>query len=445
LDFRRGLEGDRFNPQQNPQLQKPPIKFGTELIRGIRMIRQKLESLPFASQEPNAKKEFFRQALKYTLNTTPSKKLNDAARAVGVFPETKDLKHNFLKGHPYPLSKYWKAVVATTGQNKCGNCVNYAVCSKFGFANAKTCSHFKADVPSIAARHGVDLEDITLTTECLTHDDIKKVHKKYSKRIVQQQHFTLDEVFEELYAWTNRHVWNQFKFILKHYWYLEDSDLVHDLLMEGYLRALECDTIMNRLHFINTIKQRIEQRSVNLVKYLTAGTRQRIALDKADEMRQIERLAALGGDKDLTWDQKLKKYEHAVDKQYILKHLSVDFKAVDDDDNEETNLDLKQHHAYQIDPKQEDSLYEKQFLSRLIKDLPNDAFRRMIKILMGYYDSEYSNFIKNEILNDKEKFGRMLAFFNMSQEKFYSGIEPALIKNGVTNFKQLRQLKIATH
>ena len=409
------------------------------------MIRQKLESLPFASHEPNAKKEFYRQALKYTLNTTPSKKLNDAARAVGVFPETKDLKHDFLKGHPYPLSKYWKAVVATTGPNKCGNCVNFSVCSKHGFANAKTCSHFKADLPNIATKHEVDLEDLTFTAECLTHDDIKKVQKKYAKRVVQQQHFTLDEVFEDLYAWTNRLVWDQYKFILKHYWDLELSDLVHDLLMEGYLRALECDTIQSRLHFINTIKQRISQRSVNLVKYLTAGPRQRIALDEEDTKRQIERMAALNGDKNLTYDEKFKKYEKCIDKQYILKYLSVDFKAVDSEDNEETNLDLKQHHAYQIDPKQEDSLYEKEFLSRLIRDLPNDAFRRMIKILMGFHDSEYSNFIKNEILNDKERFGRMLAFFNTSQEKFYSGIEPAFVKNGVANFKQLKLLKSAAN
>jgi hypothetical protein len=122
----------------------------------------------------------------------------------------------------------------------------------------------------------------------------------------------------------------------------------------------------------------------------------------------------------------------------------VDFKYVDDD-NEETELDLKQGHAHKIDPKQEDELYEKQFLSRLIKDLPTDAFRRMIKILMGFHDSEYSKFIQNEILNDKERFGRMLAFFNTSQEKFYSGIGPAFVKNGVVNFKQLKLLKSAAN
>ena len=132
------------------------------------MLLRKLENLSFSTTDLAAKKEFYRQAIKYTLNTTDSKTLNEAARKVGVFAEIKKLKHSFLKGHPYALSKFWKATVVATGANNCNNCVNFSVCSNYGFVNPKKCLEFRADYRAIAEKYDVAHEDIQLVKSCLT-------------------------------------------------------------------------------------------------------------------------------------------------------------------------------------------------------------------------------------------------------------------------------------
>ena len=228
------------------------------------MLKQKLEALPFSSNDPIKKKEFYRQAIKYTLNVTDSKTLNNAARTVGVFAEVKDLKHKFLKGSPYTLSKLWKAVISS------------------GEANT---SNGQTDYSHIATKYGVASEDLIFIKEILNEKDLKKVKKKYSQRDIKKQKFSFEEAYGELHDWTNRLVRKKFNFILKIYPDLESSDLVQELLFQGYLRALECDTISTRLYFINTIKRRIKQRSINLIKYFTAESRLKKQLDKKDRAR----------------------------------------------------------------------------------------------------------------------------------------------------------------
>ena len=365
-------------------------------------------------------------AIRYALGLASSKELNNVARECGVFPQLKVLKHTFLKGHKYTLSCFWKAITLCLTKD-CKVCSSYKNCKQYSMKT--NCIHFSLNVPALKT-YGVAKEDVLFTLSFLKKKEKRLLIKKYAKRVNLTQDFSLNDICVSLYSWCSGLVRKKFSFILKYY-NIDPEDIVHDLLAEGYVRALECDTITDQLLFTNTIKRRIKQRAVNLIHYYTTSCRQRICKLDTNKEEIVNRLAYYGGLEHLSYEEKENTFKNYIN-DFQVTCLSMDSKFKEDEEGSFHNI-----LASTDDPTIQ--VEETELLATILKELPTDTYRRILKILVGHHDSEFATYIKD---GNGESLTKILSFFSIRKKAFYDEIGKVLVKNNIVSeekFKQLRE------
>ena len=369
--------------------------------------------------------ELAKATIRYVLGITSSKDLNSMARKAGVFPQIKALKHTFLKGHPYTLSYFWKAVTACLTKN-CKLCTNYTMCRQYSLK--KNCSYFSLQNKKLK-KFKVSEEDIQFTLDFLSNNEKNLLIKKYAARANQTQKFSKNKVCISLYPWVLRLVWKKFKFVIQ-YHNIDPEDIAHDLLIEGHTRALECDTITDKLLFTNTIKRRIKQRAVNLINYYTSAGRQRISKVEEDRTTKINQLAYTANLDHLPFEQKELRFKNYLD-DFQVNCLSLDSKLSDEQEG-------SFHDFLSTEEDITSNLDEKELLNLILKDLPTDTYRRIFKILVGYPDSEFAKYLDS---GKTESITRVLSFFDVKKNAFYDEMGKILVKNNIVTEDTIVQLR----
>jgi hypothetical protein len=404
------------------------------------MLVDKIRNIKVTS--PDHGDQLKKEVVKYVFNLNKVKELSDAARQCGCFNAVKKVKQDFLKASPYTLSSLWKAVY-TSLMTDCQYCEFNSNCKELGCNNPKDCIDYRAELKVIATTFKVDLKDIKFALKVLTPEDKKIILEKYTSRIVKGNGFSMSEVLEELKPYCASLIFSKFKFILSHHWDIEAEDLIHSLLLEGYLRAVECDTMKDKLHFINTIKRRIKQRANNLLKHYTASVRARLICDEEKYKHKIEEVAELCGAKNLTQQQKEDKFKDYVHRDTELNVLSLDFLT----EQEENSHSPCGHLLHQAVPTIEKTPYTEleyeDTTKTILNSLESDVYKRMVNIIIGREDADFDSYIANEDLTDRQYVNRMYSYFGVSKDDFKNKIVNVLKENDLITsdcFKKLKEL-----
>ena len=400
------------------------------------MLSDKIKTLPASA--PVLSQEI----VKFALNITTAKSLNDVAREHGVFKEIKVLKKNFLKASEYTLSKLWKVAVRSTEKQACKNCSFRRDCKKLGTINAKNCPSFTLDKAFFFKKYQVSTEDIDLILS-LSKKDKQKIQKKFGPRLNKAGNFTLDDVYEDLREWCYKLVWRKFKFIVKYYWDLEIDDIVNELLVEGQLRALECETMTDKLHFTNAIKRRIKQRAVNLIDFYTAGPRRRFENVKGDLNKQLDFYANRMGLGHLSQEQKEKRFKHAIDSEFQVKTLSIDFQQIDDEEEGSSTL----HGILGVEAKGTEKFENKEFLDQILEKISDEKQKRMVKILLGVKNKKFDAYLLKANIKadanqcwDEKYLAKLAEYFEVDVDVFQEKLTKILLSLKIINSSNISRL-----
>jgi len=226
-------------------------------------------------------REFYREVVRYLCKLSDNKKLIKSAKRCNIGGKLKEFRINCLNGTDYTLSKFWRAVYSTQ-QKRCETCSFLVGCQKLESLiplEKQYCSSYEVDKEKIEGLYGVTPRDVDLSLSLLKKSDRKLIHKKAKKYDVEYPEWDQEKSFLKLYNWCKGLVYNKLRFIIKSNPDLELEDLTHDLMIEAWVRALECDSIKDEKFFINSIKRRINQRMINLIDFYKAEKRSELIED----------------------------------------------------------------------------------------------------------------------------------------------------------------------